>query len=347
MSKHSTSGSPASSASSSAPPTPPAGPDRTVSAACAAAREASVSPPEDCMICGSGSPPARELLATGGAGRPRAAARAPRRAPSWRCARTRGRCPPGRTDSDTCASGSSSAQQLAEHALVPGIGVGVEQGRPQPPAGARAARRSTSSRAGPSGRARAAGRPGPCARARRSAAAAARAAPAPRAHSLYRCGPRLASELDHVGEAVGRDQRGARRAALQQRVRRDGHPVGEALDLARLARPRARARGAPPRAPPPACPAGVEGTFAVWTLEPSPTSTASVKVPPTSTPRSTASAYARPGGAPSRALRRRRARGPRCRRGAGGRGSSRCAAAACAGRQSPCGSSRGTAVARR
>ena len=59
MSKHSTSLSPASSASSSAPPTPPAGPDSTVSAACAHARARSVSPPEDCMICGSGSPLAR------------------------------------------------------------------------------------------------------------------------------------------------------------------------------------------------------------------------------------------------------------------------------------------------
>jgi len=55
MSKQSTSASPASSASSNAPPTPPAGPESTVSAACAEARATSVSPPEDCMICGSGS----------------------------------------------------------------------------------------------------------------------------------------------------------------------------------------------------------------------------------------------------------------------------------------------------
>ena len=59
MSKQSTSTSPASSASKSAPPTPPAGPDSTVSAACAHARADSVSPPEDCMISGSGRPPAR------------------------------------------------------------------------------------------------------------------------------------------------------------------------------------------------------------------------------------------------------------------------------------------------
>ena len=59
MSKHSTSASPASSASSNAPPTPPAGPESTVRAACAHARADSVSPPEDCMIWGSGNPPVR------------------------------------------------------------------------------------------------------------------------------------------------------------------------------------------------------------------------------------------------------------------------------------------------
>ena len=59
MSKHSTCGSPASSLSASAPPTPPAGPDSTVNAACAPARAASVSPPEDCMICGSPTPSSR------------------------------------------------------------------------------------------------------------------------------------------------------------------------------------------------------------------------------------------------------------------------------------------------
>ena len=42
---------------------------------------------------------------------------------------------------------------------------------------------------------------------------------------------RLAAELDHVGEAVGGDQRGARRRALQQRVGRDGHAVREAAHV--------------------------------------------------------------------------------------------------------------------
>ena len=61
MSKQSTSRSPASSAPAARPPTPPAGPESTVSAACAPARAASVSPPEDCMICGSGRPSSRAL----------------------------------------------------------------------------------------------------------------------------------------------------------------------------------------------------------------------------------------------------------------------------------------------
>ena len=109
MSKHSTSLWPASSASSSAPPTPPAGPERTVSAAWAAARPESVRPPEDCMICGSGRPRACGLRGESAAGRSRAAARAPRRAPSWPCARTRGTCRPAQQESETWTCGRSSA----------------------------------------------------------------------------------------------------------------------------------------------------------------------------------------------------------------------------------------------
>ena len=47
---------------------------------------------------------------------------------------------------------------------------------------------------------------------------------------------RLAAELDHIGEASGRDESRARGAALEQRVRGHGHAVREALHL-----PRARA----------------------------------------------------------------------------------------------------------
>ncbi len=43
---------------------------------------------------------------------------------------------------------------------------------------------------------------------------------------------RLAAELDEVGEALGRDEHGARPAALEQRVRRDGHAVCEQLHVA-------------------------------------------------------------------------------------------------------------------
>ena len=42
----------------------------------------------------------------------------------------------------------------------------------------------------------------------------------------------LASDLEHVGEALGGDQRRARAALLEQRVGAHGHPVGEGLDLA-------------------------------------------------------------------------------------------------------------------
>ncbi len=45
-------------------------------------------------------------------------------------------------------------------------------------------------------------------------------------------GAALAPECDEVGEALGRDQGGPRAAPLEQRVGRDRHPVGEALDLA-------------------------------------------------------------------------------------------------------------------
>ncbi len=44
----------------------------------------------------------------------------------------------------------------------------------------------------------------------------------------------LARELDHVGEALCGDQGGAGGAILEQRVRGDGHAVGEALDHPRL-----------------------------------------------------------------------------------------------------------------
>ena len=46
-------------------------------------------------------------------------------------------------------------------------------------------------------------------------------------------GARLAAQLDDVLEALGGDERGARAAALEQRVRRDGGAVRERADVAR------------------------------------------------------------------------------------------------------------------
>jgi hypothetical protein len=47
-------------------------------------------------------------------------------------------------------------------------------------------------------------------------------------------GARLAAELLEVGEALGREQRCARHAALEQGVRPHGHAVHEALDVVGL-----------------------------------------------------------------------------------------------------------------
>ena len=64
-------------------------------------------------------------------------------------------------------------------------------------------------------------------------------------------GPGLATELDQVGEAVGRDERGPGARALEQRVGGDRHPVRELADLigagAGHARAPPRRRPAPPR----------------------------------------------------------------------------------------------------
>ena len=47
--------------------------------------------------------------------------------------------------------------------------------------------------------------------------------------------PRLAAQLDQVGEALGGHQHRAGGVALQQRIGGHGHPVGELLDLVRAA----------------------------------------------------------------------------------------------------------------
>ncbi len=285
MSKQSTLGSCASSASSSAPPTPPAGPERTVRAAWAAARAESVSPPEDCMMSGSGSPRARASLGQA--------------AQVGAQQRREGRVENGGGGSLVLAEGARparrrgrSGRRAAARRAARRAGARGRDGRRsaaatrRPPAArrGRAARTSARARAGSSAVQRAAR--GRFARAPRSAARAGTSGGGPDAAQLIQVGPCLAAELDHVGEAVRGDQRRARRAVLEQGVGGDGHAVGEALHLPCLhagAREHEAHRvehGDAIAGP------GVEGTLAVWTAESSPTSTASVKVPPTSTPRS-------------------------------------------------------------
>ena len=104
-------------------------------------------------------------------------------------------------------------------------------------------------------------------------------------------GPVLAADLEQVGEAAGGDQRRAGAAFLEQGVGADRHPVGEGLDLVRARRRPARAPPRPRRSPPRDWSSGVVGSFAVWIRSPS-KRTASVKVPPTSTPSSTRSKLA-------------------------------------------------------
>ena len=96
----------------------------------------------------------------------------------------------------------------------------------------------------------------------------------------------LAADLDHVAEALGRHERGAGAAPLEQRVRRHGRPVREHVHLAD-ARPPERRRD-PERLEP-----GTDGTFAV-TSSPSTTATRSVNVPPTSTPTDSSAIPANP-----------------------------------------------------
>ena len=87
----------------------------------------------------------------------------------------------------------------------------------------------------------------------------------------------LTPQVQEMLEALGRDERRACPAPLQQRVRGHGRTVGEAVEAASAA-PTARAAASTDSS----CAAAV-GTFAVRISAPS-TRTASVKVPPTSIP---------------------------------------------------------------
>ena len=107
----------------------------------------------------------------------------------------------------------------------------------------------------------------------------------PRRAQPVELGAVLAPERDDVGEALGGDERGPGAAPLEQRVGGDGHAVGERLRPARRSR-RPRSSAASTAAITPSdWSSGVVGALAVIS-RPSSASTASVKVPPTSTPSS-------------------------------------------------------------
>ena len=235
MSKQSTSRSPASSASSErARRRPPAGPESTVSAAWAPARRRVGEPAgglHDLRLAAGRR--SRGLRARAVRGRTPAAGRARRRARSWPCARTRGRCRRARWRATARASGSSSRDQLAEQPLVRGVGVGVQQRRPPPPPGAaRASCQRQLARVG--GVERAAATPSGPMRSGTPKRSSAGTSGAGAARTAGRGAGRFwrPSSITSVKPAVG-EQRRARRAPLEQRIGGDRHAVREALDLLR------------------------------------------------------------------------------------------------------------------
>ena len=281
----------------------------------------SVRPPVDCMICGSASPRRDGLVAAGSRGRSRAAARARRRGRSSRCARTRGRSPRARSRATAPSAGAALAQRGAEHPLVRG---GRGRSEAAPPRPLRARPRRALARAPPRRPGRALCRVPSGAdalRAPRSAAPARTSGAGAASHSRYRCGRFWRPELDHVGEALGRDAapcvpcapRAARSWRLSSRAR-SARP-------ARASAPARSSTAATARSTPRCSSDGVEGTLAVWTVPSGPTRTASVKVPPTSTPEEHARSLrerfqGRPAGAPPDGGGQRLSRDPRrrCRR---------------------------------
>ncbi len=192
------------------------------------------------MICGLGQRRARGRRARGAPGRRDSSGE---RAASSTVVAVRSysrKVPTSSLESETCVAGQQLGEQRAEQPLVRGVGVGVQQrhgdglgrgARELLDERARAASGS-SARSGPSG-AHALGR-GEAQLARHERRGRGVAQP-------VEVRPVLAAELDHVGEARGGDQRGARGAALEQRVGGDGHAVREALDVVCVARRRGRA----------------------------------------------------------------------------------------------------------
>ena len=141
------------------------------------------------------------------------------------------------------------------------------------------------------------------ARGRRSAAPRAASGAGLAAHRRYRCGRFWRAIVQQVGEPLGGDQRRAGAALLEQRVGADGHPVGKARLRLRARRRPAQRRRRPRRARPAT---GRRGWSAPSRCAASRRrrATASVKVPPTSTPSSTPGSYRGPRAQRPEALRR-------------------------------------------
>ena len=245
-------------------------------------RARSSDPPLERMISGSGRPAAAASSGEALRGSRAAAATGRRRSPWSRCARTRGTRSRARARPTRARPAARPATAARDAALVLGMRVGVQQADRDgldlrvaqaadgvlEPALRRARART------PSGSQRSA-------TGRRSSAGTSGAGP--RAARAVQLRPRLARELEHVGEALGGQQRRARAALLEQGVRGDGHAVTEARHVAAARSRRARAPMRTAAITPSDWSAGVVGTLPVKTPA-GPASTASVNVPPTSTP---------------------------------------------------------------
>jgi hypothetical protein len=283
MSKHRRSATPVRSASSAAAAAPPAGPLSTVSAACSAA-SAGVGQAaaglhdrrrRERLVLGAGDQPAQVRGEQGGEGGVDLGRR--------RALELAERADHLVAERDVHAR-QRPAQRLAERLLVGGEAVGVQQADGD----------GLDVQAGDLGGRRPRGVVGERLEHALGAGALAGADAALGRHERLGMGraqavqvlARLPAELDDVGEAGGRDERGPRAAALEQRVGRHGHAVGERLDLARAAPAALSAAWIASRTPADWS-VGVVGALAV-TMRPPTTSTASVNVPPTSTPSSTA-----------------------------------------------------------
>ena len=243
-------------------------------------------PPEDCITSGSGSPAALRRLGEAGAGSGRAGGRGRRRSPSSSSARTRGSAAAPRARRRRGGRKRVLADRLGEPRLVRGVEVGEEQADRDRLglASGRARRRSGAASSSLSCLDHAVGAD-PLGAPKRSSSGTSGGGFGPRRAGRAAGGP---GGRSRAGPRSRRgDQRGAGAALLEQGVGADRHPVREALDVGGLGpglrqdlldrrhhalRLRPRASSAP-------SPCGSR----------SPSNrTASVKVPPTSTPSSTA-----------------------------------------------------------